>query len=440
MDPVLLARIQFSLTIGFHYIFPPLTLGLTLLIVIFLGLYLKTKNDLYDTVAKFWIGILIIIFSMGVATGIVMEFQFGTNWERYSRFVGDIFGAPLAAEGIFAFFLESTFMAILIFGKNRVSQKMYFFSSLMVMIGSILSAFWIIVANSWQQTPAGYHIVNGRAELTSFWEAIFNPSTLPRFTHAVVGGWIAGSFLVAGLSAYYILKKKHLLFARKSILVSLIVALISCGLQIELGHLHAIQVTHTQPEKMATFEAMFVTQKNAPMVIFGIPNKKEKRIDYEISIPGLLSYMIAFDTEFEVKGLNEFPEDELPPLLIPFFSYRIMIGLGFYAIFLAALGLFLYWKNIINQSRWYLQILLFSIPLPVIANEAGWVAAEVGRQPWLVYHELKTAEGVSSVVSAGEILFSIILFAILYAVMFALFLFLLNKKLKKGPDQVEMQY
>lgn len=440
MDPVLLARIQFAVTIGFHYIFPPLTLGLTFLIVVFLGLNLKTRDALYDKIAQFWIGILVIIFSVGVATGIVMEFQFGTNWEKYSRFVGDIFGAPLAAEGIFAFFLESSFLAVLIFGKNRVSKKFYFFSALMVTIGSIMSGFWIIVANSWQQTPAGYQIVGGRAELTDFWAAVFNPSTLQRFSHAIVGGWVAGAYLVAGLSAYFLLKKRHLVFAKKSIKIALIFALFSSLLQIELGHLHAVQVTRTQPEKIATFEAMFETQEWAPLVIFGIPNKKERKIDFEISIPGLMSIMVGLPPDYEVKGLNEFAEEDLPPLFIPFFSYRVMVGLGFLFVLTSLIGLWLYWKDKLADQSLFLKFLMLMIPLPIIANEAGWIAAEVGRQPWIVYRELKTADAISSVVSAGEILFSLILFSLLYSVMLALFIFLIAKKMKKGPDMETTAY
>ncbi len=433
MDPVLLARIQFAVTIGFHYIFPPITLGLTVLISVYLGLYLKTKEKLYDKIASFWISILVIVFTLGVVTGIVMEFQFGTNWERYSRFVGDIFGAPLAAEGVFAFFLESTFLAILVLGKKRVSDKMYFFSSLMVTLGSTLSAFWIIVANSWQQTPAGYHIVNGRAELTNFFEAVFNPSTIPRFTHAVVGGWIAGAFFVAGLSAYYLLKKRHLQFAKKSLTVALTVALISTLLQVQLGHLHSIQVTKTQPEKMATFESMFESQANAPLVIFGIPNKEEKRIDYEISIPGFLSLLVGYDSEKVVPGLDAFEEENLPPLMIPFFTYRTMVGLGFYFLFMAIVGLYLSTKNLLIDARWYLTLLCLTIPLPIIANEAGWIAAEVGRQPWIVYQELKTVDGISTVVGPGEILFSLLLFSFLYLGLLSLFIYLLRKRIRQGP-------
>jgi len=440
MDPVFLARIQFAVTIGFHYIFPPITLGMTALIAIFLGLHLKTNDELYEKIAQFWISIFVVVFSVGVATGIVMEFQFGTNWERYSRFVGDIFGAPLAAEGIFAFFLESTFLGILVFGKKKVSQKTYFVSSLMVMIGSTMSAFWIIAANSWQQTPTGYAIVNGRAELTDFFAAIFNPSTIPRFTHALVGGWTAGAFFVAGLSAYFLYKKQHLVFAKKSIKIALIFALITSILQIELGHIHAVQVTHTQPEKMATFEALYETTTHAPMVIMGIPNVEEQTIDYEISIPSLLSIMIDFDPNFEVKGLNEFKKEDLPPMMIPFFSYRVMVGLGFYFALIALIGVILSWKDKIAEARWFQLLMLATIPLPIFANIMGWIAAEVGRQPWVVYHELRTADATSTVVSAGEILFSLILFSTLYTIMFGLFVFLISKKMKKGPDASQGGY
>ncbi|MFH2129069.1 MAG: cytochrome ubiquinol oxidase subunit I [bacterium] len=440
MDPVLLARIQFGVTIGFHYIFPPITLGMTVLISIFLGLHLKTNDALYEKIAQFWISIFIVVFSIGVATGIVMEFQFGTNWERYSRFVGDIFGAPLAAEGVFAFFLESTFLGVLIFGKNKVSKKTYFVSSLMVTIGSTFSAFWIIVANSWQQTPTGYAIVNGRAELTDFFAAVFNPSTIPRFTHAVVGGWVAGSFFVAGLSAYFLLKKQHLVFARKSIKIALIFALVSSILQIELGHIHSVQVGHTQPEKMASFEALYETRKAAPLVLMGIPNEKEQKIDYEVSIPALLSILLAFDPDYEVKGLNEFKKEDLPPIMATFFSYRVMVGMGFYFALMALIGVYLIWKDTIAENKPYLILLLLTIPLPIIANEMGWIAAEIGRQPWVVYRVLRTADGISTVVSAGEVLFSLILFSSLYLCMFALFLFLITKKMKKGPVGAKAGY
>lgn len=444
MEAVLLARLQFVLTISFHYIFPPLTFGLSVLITTFLGMNLKTKNPLYERIAAFWLKIFLLVFVTGVATGIVMEFQFGTNWEAYSRFVGDIFGAPLAAEGVFAFFLESSFLAVLIFGKNKVSKKFYFFSALMVVLGSTMSGFWIIVANSWQQTPAGYEIVDvinkagevigQRAELTDFFAAVFNPSTLPRFFHAIVGGWIAGSFFVAALSSWYLLKKRHIEFAKQSLKVALIIALLSSGLQGLIGHWHAVQVAETQPVKMAAMEGLFETQKNAPLSLFGIPNSETKELDYEISIPGLLSFLIAFDTEHEVMGLNDVDPSLHPPLFITFTSYHIMLGLAGLFILFPLIGLFLIWKNRIANSKLFNTAMLSMLFLPTLANQMGWMAAEVGRQPWIVYNELKTADAISKVVAPGEILASIIIFAIVYAFLGSLFVFLVAKKIKKGPE------
>ena len=278
MDPVLLSRIQFALTVGFHFIFPPLTIGLAWLIVWFMTKYKNTGDDFYRSLSRFWIKLFTVSFAIGVATGITMEFQFGTNWAEYSRFVGDIFGAPLAAEGIFAFFLESSFMGVLLFGWNRLSRKTLWFASLMVAVGSTLSAFWIIVANSWMQTPTGFHIVAGRAELTNFWLAVFNPSTIPRYLHTVCASLITGAFFMLGVSAWYLLKKRHLNFAKSSLKAALVIAFISSIFQLGIGHAHAIQVAFTQPEKLAAIEGIFDTQTRAPALVFGIPNKTEGRI------------------------------------------------------------------------------------------------------------------------------------------------------------------
>lgn len=437
MDAVLLARIQFAMTVGFHYIFPPITIGMAWIIVLMLWKHLKTGSALYLQMSRFWIKVFALSFAVGVATGITMEFQFGTNWADYSRFVGDIFGAPLAAEGIFAFFLESTFLGVLLLGEKKVSPKFYWFSSLMVAVGSTLSAFWIIVANSWQQTPAGYEIVNGRAELTNFFEAVFNPSTLPRYIHTVDGALITGSFFVMGLSAWFLLKKKHVEFARESLKIALVFGFVASIMQLPLGHFHAVQVAETQPEKLAAFEGLWETQDNAPLLLFGIPNAETETTDFAIGLPGALSIGVGGSTDTVVKGLKDFPKEERPPLLITFSTFHTMVGFGMFFIGLTALGMFLLWKKKLYENTLFLKLALFSIPLPIIANELGWIAAEVGRQPWIVYHLMKTRDAVSVTVPAWQVLASLIMFAVVYSLLFFVWLFILKRKLEHGPEAIE---
>ena len=437
MDAALLSRIQFGLTIGFHYIFPPLTIGLAWLIVWMMTKYLKTGKEIYKVMSKFWTRLFLLSFAIGVATGITMEFQFGTNWSIYSKFVGDIFGAPLAAEGIFSFFLESSFLALMVFGENKISPKMHWFSALMVAVGSTLSGFWIIAANSWQQTPSGYVLVNGRAEMENFLEVLFNPSTLERFFHVIDGAIITGSFFMFGISAFYLLKKKHIEVAKRSFKLALIAAFVSSSIQLVFGHFSALKVEETQPVKLAAYEGLFETQKNAPLSVFGIPDVEAKEVKLEIAIPGLLSFMIGHSFDREIKGLNHFPEDEWPPVLPVFATYHIMIGLGMYFIGLTALGLLLLYRKQLFDNTIYLKLALFSIPLPFICNEAGWFAAEMGRQPWIVYKLLRTSEAFSPVVPAGQILFSIIMFIFIYSFLFYLWIFLLKKKIHQGPDSLK---
>ena len=436
MDAELLARIQFALTIGFHYIFPPLTIGMAWVIVVMQTIYLKTGQSLYDRMSKFWIKLFAISFVVGVASGIVMEFQFGTNWSEYSRFVGDIFGAPLAAEGIFAFFLESAFIGVLIWGADRVSKRFYWFSSLMVALGSTLSAFWIIVANSWMQTPAGYQIINGRAELTDFWAAVFNPSTVPRYLHTVDGALITGAFFVMGVSAFLLLKKKHLDVAKKSLKIALVVALLATTMQGALGHYHAVQVANTQPAKLAAFEGLFETEQGAPLLVFGIPDSKQEKVHFAVGVPKLLSWIAFGDFNAEVKGLNEFPKDEWPPIGISFTIFHLMVALGGLFILVSGLGLLLLYRGQLFDNRLYLKVLMYTIPLPIIANELGWIAAEVGRQPWIVYRLMKTVDGVSITVPPVQILISIVMFCLIYSVLFAAWIYLLKKKILDGPPTV----
>ncbi|MBN2802572.1 MAG: cytochrome ubiquinol oxidase subunit I [Deltaproteobacteria bacterium] len=436
MEASFLARIQFAMTVGFHYIFPPITIGISWLIFWLMNQYKKTRDEKIGSYAKFWIKLFAITFSVGVASGITMEFQFGTNWAGYSKFVGDIFGAPLAAEAVLAFFLESTFMGVLIFGWNRFSVKTLRNASFLVATGSTLSAFWIIVANSWMQTPAGYKIVDGRAELTSFFDAVFNPSTLPRFFHAVDGALITGAFFMMGISAWYILKGRDLQFAKKSFKLALVVGFISAITQLFIGHWSAIQVAETQPEKLAAYEAHYDTQKEAPMNLFGIPDDKGEKLDAAIKVPYLLSLMVGLDPQTEVKGLKDFPRDERPPVTIVFVTFRIMVALGLFFIALTMLGLFLWRKDKLFENKLFMKVVFFSLPLPTIANELGWMAAEIGRQPWIVYRVpgMRTDEAASITVSAGEILFSIIIFAIIYTILGFLWFYLLRKAVHQGPQ------
>ncbi|MEM6734385.1 MAG: cytochrome ubiquinol oxidase subunit I, partial [Myxococcota bacterium] len=329
-----------------------------------------------------------------------MEFQFGTNWSTYSRFVGDVFGSALAAEGIFAFFLESGFLAILVFGWDRVSPRMHFFSACMVWFGSIFSAVWIVIANSWQQTPAGFHVVgegaDARAEITDFWAMIFNPSSMDRLIHVILGSFLTGAFVVMSITAYYVLKGRHLQLARKAFNVALVYGFVTSVAIGASGHSQAQLLHDTQPAKLAAFEGHFETgDGGAPMTLIGIPDKDAKTTHFAVEIPNLLSFLVHSDPNEPVKGLDQIPEEDWPPLLVPFFTYRIMVGLGVFMLGLTGLGLLMRWRGTLVENRWMMRIFVVSVFAPYIANQTGWVSAEVGRQPWVVYGLLRTADAVS---------------------------------------------
>lgn len=437
MDTEILSRIQFAFTIAFHYIYPPLSIGLGLILVIMEGMYLKTGRKIYEDMTRFWIKIFALIFGLGVATGIIMEFEFGTNWATYSKYVGDIFGSALAAEGIFAFALESGFLGILLFGWKRVSSKVHFFSALMVFLGSMFSAVWIVVANSWQQTPSGYHIVgeglDARAEITDFWAMVFNPSSVERLLHVWIGAFLAGAFLVMSVNAYYILKNKHLEIAKPSFKIALIIATIFSLAQLLTGHKSAEGVAKNQPAKLAAMEGHFDSSGVADMYILGWVDK-EKQTTSGIKIPGGLSFLLHQDFETPVTGLNTFrPEDRPSQVNAVFQFYHIMVAIG-----MALIGLTLYaswqWKRgKLFNKKWLLIVFVWAVLLPQIANQAGWFAAEMGRQPWVVYNLLRTSDALSKAVKAEQVLVSLIMFMLVYLILFILFLYLLNKKIKHGP-------
>ncbi|MBD3410543.1 MAG: cytochrome ubiquinol oxidase subunit I [Ignavibacteriales bacterium] len=437
MDVEILSRIQFAFTVGFHYIYPPLSIGLGIILVIMEGTYLKTGNKLYENMTRFWVKVFALTFAMGVATGIVMEFEFGTNWARYSRFVGDVFGSALAAEGIFAFFLESGFLAILVFGWDKVSPRMHFISTILVAFGATLSAVWIVVANSWQQTPAGYHIVGtgeaARAEITDFWELVFNPSSMDRLSHVLSGCWQAGAFLVISVGAYYLLKKRHEDFAKASIKIGLVVAVVASLAQLATGHQSAVGVAEHQPSKLAAFEAHFDSSAVGDMWLFGWVDEENQEVLGGIKIPGMLSWLTHFDAEKEITGLNAFPEEDQPAINATFQFYHFMVAIGMTLIAISLFGVFLWWRGKLFDYRWYLIVLAFAVVLPQFANQLGWAAAEVGRQPWIVWGELRTADAFSRAISAGDVWFSLVLFFIIYGGLFVTFLYLLDRKIKHGP-------
>ena len=441
MDVLTLSRIQFGATIAFHYLYPPLSIGLGLMLVLMEAAWLRTGNPLYHQMARFWTRVFALTFAIGVATGLVMEFEFGTNWASYSRFVGDVFGSALAAEGIFAFFLESGFLAVLMFGWDKVGRKTHFFATCMVCLGAHFSAVWIIVANSWMQTPAGYKIVGeglkARAEITNFWELVFNPSSMERLYHTVCGAWCAGAFLVVSVSAWYLLKGKHTEFARKSLKFGLLVALGASLLQAVTGHMSAQGVAKNQPAKLAAFEGLYNTTSNAPLVIAGIVDEKNERV-LGISMPGMLSFLAHNDFHTPVTGLNEFKPEDRPPVLASFLFFHGMVGTGFTMIALSGLGFLYFRKGTLNERRWLLWLLVFSVLLPQFANQLGWFAAEVGRQPWIVYGVMRTPEGLSAVVKANVVIASLVLFSLIYFLLFSVFIYLLNYKIQHGPHEDDL--
>jgi len=442
MSLELLSRVQFGFTVAYHYIFPPLSIGLGLILVVMEGMYMKTRKPIYHEMTRFWVKIFGLIFALGVATGIVMEFQFGTNWSVYSRYVGDVFGSALAAEGIFAFFLESGFLAILLFGWDKVKPRTHFISTILVCAGAHFSAVWIVVANSWQQTPTGYHLVehaNGiRAEITDFWQVVFNPSFIDRITHVYMGAWQAGAFLVLSVGAWYLLRGKHRDFARLSIRIGVVVALVSSLLQLVTGHMSGVTLAETQPAKLAAFEGHYPASAPAGMYIFGWVDEETETVS-GLKLPGQLSLLVHGDSNAPVTGLQAFTPEDRPPVNLVFQSFHLMVGIGFLLIAIALVTVFLSWRRKLESSRWWLWVLVLAVLLPQLGNQLGWFSAELGRQPWIVYGLLRTADAFSPTVSSGQVIASLALFAFIYALLFALFIYLLNEKIQHGPGDHELE-
>ena len=437
METEILARLQFAFTIAFHYIYPPLSIGLGLLMVVFETQYIRTKEEIYKTLTKFWTKIFALTFGIGVVTGIVMEFEFGTNWAVYSRFVGDVFGSALAAEGIFAFALESGFLGIVLFGWNRVKPWVHLVATTGVFLGSMFSAVWIVVANSWQQTPAGYHIVgdglNARAEITDFWAMVFNPSSVDRITHVWIGAFLSGAFLVMSVHAYYLLKGRYVDISKKAFKMALVVATVFSLAQLYVGSKSAEGVAVNQPAKLAALEGHYEASAPADMYLFGWVNNEKQEV-YGLKIPGGLSFLVEYDFDAPITGLNAFPEEDRPGQVNAVFQfYHLMIIIGMTLIGLTLFASFMWWRGKLFEKRWLMVVFVFAALLPQIANQVGWFAAEMGRQPWVVYGLLRTSDAFSQSVTANQILFSLILFFLVYTLLFVLFVYLLDRKIKHGP-------
>jgi cytochrome d ubiquinol oxidase subunit I len=439
MDVVFLSRLQFAVNICFHYLYPPISIGLGLMLVIMEGLYLKTKDLKYKEMTSFWIKIFSLTFALGVATGMVQAFGFGTNWSRYSRFVGDVFGSALAAEGIFAFFLESGFLGVLLFGWDKVGPKLHYFATICVALGAHFSAVWIIVADSWMQTPAGHKIVDSpvgpRAVITDFWAMVFNPSSMDRLLHTLIACWLTGAFFVISVAAYYFLKNKHTEMARSMMKMGLYVAAICCAAQLFSGDRSAKLVAKYQPAKLAAFEGVYVTKPSTPIAVIGWVDKAAEKV-HAISIPGGLSFFVFSNFKTPVTGLDKIPRDEWPNVPVVFQMYHLMITMWFVMSTIIVLAVWSWRKGTLQNRRWLLWTLVMSVILPHIGQQAGWIAAEMGRQPWIVWKVLRTTDGVSKSISAPQVVGSITMFVAVYILLFTLFLFLLDRKIKHGPEEV----
>ena len=438
MDSALaLHRFHFAFTVTFHYIFPQLTMGLALLIVILKSMSLGTGNQLYNRSARFWARIFAINFALGVMTGIPMEFQFGTNWSSFSKAAGGVIGQTLAMEGVFSFFLESTFLGLFLFGENRLGPKAHWFSAFMVWAGSWLSGYLIIATDAWMQHPTGYQLgPNKEILLSSFWGLLLNPWVGWQYLHNMIGAVITASFVMAAIGSFYLLNGKHLEYAQTFLRVSVPVGLVSSVLMISpTGDGQGRNIARHQPVTLAAMERLFYSQEGAPLAILGQPDMGKNRLDNPLQIPRMLSFLTYRHWAAEVRGLEAFPREDWPdnvPLL--YYSYHIMVGLG--TIFIAATlaACWKLWKGHLYTSRGMLWLLMALGPFPYIANTAGWMTAELGRQPWLIYGLMRTQHGASSHVSAGNTLFSLIGFMGMYALLSVLFLFLVSREIDQGPE------
>lgn len=435
MTHEILSRIQFGLTIGFHILFPTLNLGLALFIVYMEGAWLKTKNPMYLNIAKFWTKIFALTFGMGVVSGIAMSYEIGTNFSGYSNSVGSVLGPLFAYEAMSAFFLEAGFLGIMLFGWNRVSSKIHYAATCLVMIGTAVSAFWILSANSWMQTPAGYIVENGKFIVTSWSQVIFNPSVGVRFVHMMLASYLTTCFVVAGVAAYYLLQQRHIETARKCFSTVLLAAAILAPAQIVMGDLVGIKVREHQPLKTAAMEGLWDTRKGAPLVLFGVPDAKAEKNHYAIEIPKLASLINTHSLDGELVGLKSVPAKDRPNVANVFVNFRIMVGIGFLFLGVTMWSLYLRWRKNLYKNKWLLRTCVAIAPIGFLSTITGWMTAESGRQPWTVYGLLRTSDAVSPHLSANQVLVSLAIFIIVYGIVFSFYLTYLFRIIRKGPDK-----
>jgi cytochrome bd ubiquinol oxidase subunit I len=439
MTELVLDRIHFAFTIMYHYLFPQLTMGLALLIVALKTVALRWKNERYNQAARFWARIFAVNFLIGVVTGIPMEFQFGTNWSQFARATGGVIGQPLAMEGVFSFFLESAFLGLFLFGEKRLSPLAHWASAFMVLGGSWISGFFIIVTNAWMQHPVAYRVLpNGIYELTSFWGLLTNPWGLIQYAHNMSGAVVTGAFVMCAVGSFYVLEDRFSDYGKVFLRVGVIAGLLSCCAQIfPTGDLHGKYMAKHQPAALAAMEGLFNTERGAAIVLLGQPNQEQHTIDNPLAVNDVLSFLVYGTTKAEVTGLDKVPRDQWPePLPLLFYSYHIMAGLGTYFAAVMVVASFLLWRGRLFTTRWVLWPLMLSFPLPYIANTAGWMTAEIGRQPWMVYGLVRTSEGYSKYVSSGNSLFTLLGFMGLYSLLSVLFILLIYRIVQRGPEAI----
>jgi cytochrome d ubiquinol oxidase subunit I len=437
MDAELIHRMHFAFTVTFHYLFPQLTMGLALLIVAIKTIALRTGDPTWDRAARFWGRIFAINFVMGVVTGIPMEFEFGTNWAQFSRVSGGVIGQPLAMEGIFSFFLESAFLGLFLYGEKRLTARQHWFSAVMVWLGSWISGFFIIVTDAWMQHPVAYdRLPDGHFEVVSFWQLLLNPWALLQYAHNMTGAVITAAFVMSAVGAFYCLEGRLEQYSRIFLKVGVVAGIIaSIVIIFPTGDLHGKYVARNQPAAMAGMEGLYKTEIGAPIVLIGQPNEITGQIDNPLAVNDVLSILIYGSPRAEVKGLDSVPRDQWPTALpLLYYSYHIMAGLGTWFVLLMAVSAFLLWRGKLLGARWVLWALLLSFPLPYIANTAGWMTAELGRQPWIIYGLMRTSQGYSSAVSAGNGLFTLLGFMGLYTVLSLLFTVLVYREIAHGPE------